>query len=730
MSEVRIFKVEGMHCASCAVVIEKALKKQGGVRDVSVNYGTETLSLGEDASHHTVESLASIILPLGYRVVSPRDDASRTSHDTREDDTLSSMRGVLRAILPLAALSICIMAWEIFGDSGLVPAMSETTEIFIHHLLPLMALYTLTVAGKPYMLGLYRFFRYGAANMDTLIGLGTSVAFLYSFILSAFEEKLAPYLDVSVMYYDVTIVVIAFITLGKYLEVRSKARTGEAVRKLLTLQEKTAFVIRDGVEVEVPLTDVLVGDELRVRPGGKIPVDGVLLTGASTVDESMITGEPLPVEKSTGDSVVGGTLNAHGSFTMRAEKVGKDTLLAQIIAHVEAAQGSKAPIQSLADRISLVFVPVVLAIALITLGVWLTVGTSYLGLSAALPMGLVAFVGILVIACPCALGLATPMAIIVGVGKAALHGILIRDAESLETLARVNTVVLDKTGTLTKGAPAVTDVLAIHPSYSKGDVVRYAASVEHLSEHPLARAIVRYAHDLGEPIHAVRDFVAHQGVGVTGTVAGKKVEILKPEATDTVAIQSLTAMGKTVVCVRIDEVVAGYIACGDTIKENARAAVEALHAQGIEVIMLTGDNKDAARSIGNMVGIDTIIAGVLPHEKAVHIKGLQDRGRIVAMAGDGINDAPALTQANVGIAMATGTDIAIESSQVTLLHGDVAKIADVILLGRATMRTVKQNLFFAFIYNIIGIPIAAGALYPLWGYYPQPCVCRSCDGWK
>ena len=589
-----------------------------------------------------------------------------------------------------------------------------------------MATYTLFVVGKPYLLGFYRFLRYGKANMDTLIGIGTSVAFLYSLIISAFEENLKLFINVEQTYYDVAIVVIAFITLGKYLEARSKLKTGDAIEKLLNLQAKTALVIRDGKEIEIPIGDVVHGEMIIVKPAGKIPVDGVLTEGNSYVDESMVTGEPMPVSKKVGDAVVAGTINTSGSFTFKATKVGSETMLARIIKMVEEAQGSKAPIQALADKISSVFVPIVLALSFISLILWLIVGAQYLGFAQALSFGLVSFVGILVIACPCALGLATPTAIIVGVGKGAREGILVKDAAALEKLHKADAVVVDKTGTLTRGKPEIVSIQNMSDKDDK-EIISILAALENKSEHPIAHAIVSYANEKKINLVSAEQFEAIKGKGLKGVIGG--IEYYAGNAKlmqdlnisfDISYIEKETLEGKTPVILAAKEKILAVVMVADAIKPEAIEAVKNLHKLGIKVVMLTGDNKNTARHIANLVGIDDVVAEVMPEDKLNKIKELQSQGKIVAMAGDGVNDAPALAQADIGIAMATGTDVAIESAGITLLHGDISKLVKAIRLSKLTMRGIKQNLFWAFAYNVIGIPIAGGLFYPIFGLLLNP----------
>jgi Cu2+-exporting ATPase/Cu+-exporting ATPase len=618
------------------------------------------------------------------------------------------------------------MSWDILAQYNIVSAMSYTIKEFFHHLLPIFATYTLFVVGKPYLLGLYRFLRYGKANMDTLIGIGTVAAFIYSFAVTAFEHVLEPFINVEHTYYDVTIVVITFIALGKYLEAQSKIKTGDAIEKLLNLQAKTALVIRDGKEIEISINEVKHGDLIVVKPGAKIPVDGIITEGTSFIDESMVTGEPMPTQKKIGDSVVAGTLNTSGSFIFEATKVGSETLLAQIIKMVEEAQGSKAPIQALADKISSVFVPVVLVIAFLSLGAWLIFGTGPLGFSQALSYALVSFVGILVIACPCALGLATPTAIIVGVGKGAREGILIKDAATLEKLHKVDTVVVDKTGTITKGKPTLVDIVNLSNQKDE-DLLSILASLEKKSEHPIAHAIVNYAKEKNINVSDISNFEGIQGKGLKGSINDIEYFVGNTKlisdlniSFDATKLDEFTSQGKTPVILATKEKVLGFVMVSDEIKAESIEAVKNLHALGIKVVMLTGDDEKAAKYIASLVGIDDVIANVLPQDKLAKIKELQSEGKVVAMAGDGVNDAPALAQADVGIAMGTGTDVAIESAGITLLGGDISKLVKAIKLSKITMRGIKQNLFWAFIYNIVGIPLAAGLFYPIFGWLLNP----------
>ena len=728
-----------MHCASCSAMIEKIFKKIEGVHFAEVNYGTEKAKISFDPTKTNPQHLSGKIEKLGYSLEIPQTaeemGMSADEHATHlgigqskkeKLAEVADMRMKVFSAMPIAIFAGVVMGWDILAEYSIVPTMNYTLKEFFHHILPIFATYILFVVGKPYLFGFYRFLRYGKANMDTLIGIGTTVAFLYSFAVTAFEEILRPFINVDYQYYDVTIVVITFIALGKYLEAQSKIKTGDAIEKLLNLQAKTALVIRDGNEVEISVNDVKHGDLIIIKPGTKIPVDGVITEGESFVDESMVTGESMPVEKKINDSVVSGTINTNGSFIFRATKVGNETLLAQIIKMVEEAQGSRAPIQALADEISAIFVPIVLVIAFLTLGAWLIIGSQYLGFAQALSFGIVSLVGILVIACPCALGLATPTAIIVGVGKGAKEGILIKDATTLEKLHKVNTVVVDKTGTITKGKPTLVDIQNLS-NLKDDELISIIASLEKKSEHPIAQAIMSYAQEKNIAISETSEFTGIQGKGLKGLINGieyfvgniKLVDDLNLSF-DSAKLNEFTLQGKTPVILTTKEKVLGFVIVSDDIKPESKQAVADLHKLGIKVVMLTGDDEKTAKHIASLIGIDDVVAHVLPQDKLKKIKELQSQGKVVAMAGDGVNDAPALAQADVGIAMGTGTDVAIESAGITLLGGDISKLVKAIRLSKITMRGIKQNLFWAFIYNIVGIPLAGGLFYPIFGWLLSP----------
>lgn len=724
--ETQTYTVSGMHCASCAGIITKKLKKLQGVASCDVNFATEKATVSFNPNMVSVDHMNHEIDKLGYTLKNPHTMEDHSMHtgvnQTKEEKLkeLGKLKTKIHFVLPFTFIVFILMMWDILAKFSVlseIPVQASILNTFYF----ILASVVLFWVGNPYLTAILRFIRYRVANMDALVGIGTVTAYLYSSLLFLFPalEKLLNLPQN--MYFDVTIVVIGFITLGKYLESASKLKTGQAIEKLLGLQAKKAVVVRDGNEIEIPISEVAVGDLIRVKPGEKVPVDGVITQGSSSIDESMINGEPIPVDKKTGDLVIGSTINKQGSFLFQAAKVGKDTVLSQIIRMVEESQGSKAQIQNLADKVSAVFIPAVLVIAVLAFILWVSVGSYFLGFSQALSFALLSFVGILVIACPCALGLATPTAIIVGVGKGAEHGILIKNAQSLEKLHQVNTVVMDKTGTITTGKPVVTDVLSLDGSYDDKKILQLAGSLEKHSGHPVAVAIVEKGKQEAVDFLEAGSFKEQEGLGVSGEIHGKKVEITKPkEHHEYEKLSLLQEEGKTVVVVELDSKPVGLIAISDTVKESAKLAIQRLHKLKIKTVMLTGDNKKAAAHIAHQVGIDTVKAEVLPQDKSAIIKDLQKEGAVVAMVGDGINDAPALTRADVGIAMATGTDIAIESADITLLGGELTKVPQAILLSRYTIRTIKQNLFWAFIYNVIGIPVAGGLLFPFFGIFLSP----------
>ena len=733
--------IKGMHCASCALVIEKTLSKTEGVSEAKVNYGTEKVSIEYDKDKISLEKMSDLIKPYGYEFIgiSPQENAYplpgiaiselKKTDPAKEQKLieLEDQRSKVQLVLPLAIMVFVLMMWEIAAKniSG-VPYFFIPHELYSIILLAISSIVLFWI-GKPFLAGIGKFIRYRTANMDTLIGIGTLTAYLYSAFIVLFPQLRIALGFPESNYFDVTIIVIGFVFFGKYLEARSKLKTGEAIEKLINLQAKTALVEREGVEIEIPIEQVMLGEVIIVKPGGKIPVDGDIIDGRSSIDESMVTGESIPVDKEKGDKVIGGTINKQGRFKFVSTKIGSDTLLSTIIKMVEEAQGSRAPIQRIADKVSGIFVPVVLSIATATLIVWMAAGSQFMPFSDALTYGLLNFVGVLVIACPCALGLATPTAIIVGVGKGAQNGILIKNAESLEKLHKINTIVVDKTGTITKGKPEVTDIILTDTNGSRNHVLSLLASLEKNSEHPLAVAVVEKADQEKIDFLKTDDFENIEGKGLKGTIGGVEYHAgnlrLMKELNigyDIELINNLSKQGKTPVLLADNKEVIATIAIADTIKDSSAEAVRLLHKLGIKVVMLTGDNINTANFIAAQVNIDKVFAEVLPQDKANKIKELQSQGLVVAMAGDGVNDAPALAQSDVGIAMGTGTDVAIESADITLLAGDILKIPSAIKLSKQTMTVIKQNLFWAFIYNIIGIPLAAGIFFPFFGILLNP----------
>lgn len=695
--------ITGMTCAACANRVERALKKVDGVINANVNLATEKASVEYIPGKTNLDQLIAAVQKAGYTAKSVQEIDADTEKQARQREYQKQ-----KQMFIVGAVLSSFFLLQMISDF----AMIYTHDVaFRFHMDPYVQLLLATVVqfyvGGRFYKGAYKALRGGSANMDVLVSMGTSAAYFYSLInvlIGNWQH----------LYFEAATIVITLIILGKMLEARVKGQTSEAMKKLMGLQAKTARVIRDGQEIDVPIEDVKVGDVIFVRAGEKIPVDGEIIEGSSSVDESMITGESMPVSKNVGDSVIGATINKQGSFKFRATKVGKDTALAQIIKIVEEAQGSKAPIQRLADKISGIFVPIVIGIALLTF-----ISTDFfVGFTPAL----MSAVAVLVIACPCALGLATPTAVMVGTGKGAENGILIKGAEHLECAHRLTTVVLDKTGTITKGEPEVTDVITLS-TYSENELLRLAASAERGSEHPLGEAMINGAIERGLELGEVARFNAIPGHGIEAEVDGKKIFIGNKKlirehdlSIDPLEerLEELESQGKTAMLIAIDGQLEGMIAVADTVKENSAQAIRHLKDMNIEVIMITGDNQRTAEAIGRQVGVDRVLAEVLPEDKAAAVEKLKQEGKIVAMVGDGINDAPALVAAHIGIAIGTGTDVAIKAADVTLMRGDLMGIVDTIRLSKATMRKIRQNLFWAFAYNIVLIPVAAfGLLNPL-----------------
>ena len=709
--------IGGMTCASCVVHVEHALKEVEGVLSANVNLATEQATVEYIQGLATLPDMKATVDDAGYAVEGVAGDES-----TNDEERLARTKEIkaLRQKVLLAAGTGAVIFLGSFKEW--FPWMPS----FLQNWYVLWALATPVQfwAGWQFYHGAWGALKHRTTNMNTLIAVGTSTAYFYSAAATIFPDSFQVEQAEAKVYFDTAAIIIALILLGRYLEARAKGRTSEAIRKLMGLQPKTARVLRDGQEVDVPIEDVVPGGVIVVRPGESIPVDGVVIEGSSAVDESMLTGESLPVEKMADSPVFGATINKTGSFRFRATKVGTETALAQIIKLVQEAQGSKAPIQRLADLVSSYFVPIVIGIALVTFGIWLFAGPS-----PAFTYALLNMVAVLIIACPCALGLATPTAIMVGTGKGAEWGVLIRSAEALETAHKVDAIVLDKTGTLTVGKPQVTDVVV--DGVPERDLLMLAASAEKGSEHPLGEAIVASAVERGLALEEVREFNAIPGRGIEARVNGTQVTLgnltlmqersykmngLEAQATE------LSTQGKTPMFIALGDRVGGIIAVADTLKPEARDVVQSLQSMGREVVMLTGDNRRTAEAIARDLGVDRVLAEVLPEDKAQEIKNLQADGKVVAMVGDGINDAPALAQAQVGIAIGTGTDVAMEAADITLVRGHLGGIVEALALSKATMRTIKQNLFWAFFYNTALIPIAAGVLYPIFsgGGVPGP----------
>ncbi|GIK96264.1 MAG: copper-translocating P-type ATPase [Alphaproteobacteria bacterium] len=722
-SETADLKIEGMTCASCVGRVERALKSVPGVLDATVNLATERAVVRYMVGAVGLDQLRSAVRSAGYGVVEAADTQDRVDRERAARDR--EVNGLRRSIIVAGALTLPIFLLEMGAHlvpafhHGVLGALGGRQNLFFL----LFALATVVQFGpglRFYKKG-WPALRRGAPDMNALVMLGTTAAYGYS-VVATFLPGILPAGTVHV-YYEASAVIVTLILIGRYLEALAKGRTSEAIRRLMSLQAKTARVIRDGREMEIGIDAVVPDEVVLVRPGEKVPVDGVVVQGGSYVDESMITGEPVPVQKEAGTEVVGGTINKTGSFTFRATRVGADTLLAQIVRMVEAAQGSKLPIQALVDRVTTYFVPVVIGLAALTFGIWLVLGPD-----PALTFALVNAVAVLIIACPCAMGLATPTSIMVGTGKAAEMGVLFRRGEALQTLRSAEIVAFDKTGTLTEGRPELTDFAAA-PGFDEAEVLALIAAVESRSEHPIAEAIVRAAERRGLPSAGPVDtFAAEPGFGVAAEVDGRRVALGADRFMAKLGlgvglfaetVGRLADEGKTPFYAAVDGRLAAVIAVADPIKPTTPAALEALHRLGLKVAMITGDNRRTAEAIARRLGIDEVVAEVLPDGKVEALKRLRRSGRI-AMVGDGINDAPALAEADVGIAIGTGTDIAIEAADVVLMSGDLHGVPNAIALSQATIRNIKQNLFWAFAYNAGLIPMAAGALYPAFGMLLSP----------
>ncbi|MBA6296249.1 heavy metal translocating P-type ATPase [Colwellia sp. MB02u-9] len=710
--------IEGAGCASCVGKIETALKNINGVDSAEMNFALRTVSVvGKVAPNVLIKAIETI----GYNAKSASDRSDNDLLDEKELADQKYYTGLIRQVWIALGLGVPLMIYSIFGG----PMTVETSlERGIWLFIGVLCAGIMYFAGKHFYIGAWKSLVNHNANMDTLIALGTGTAWIYSMVVVFFPMAL-PEMARHV-YFEATAMIIGLINLGLALEVKARGRTSEAIKRLIGLQAKTARVVRDEKEIDIAIELVLLNDIVRVRPGEKIPVDGIVTQGHSSIDESMLTGEPMPVEKVAGDAIVAGTLNKTGSILFKATRVGKDTALAQIINMVKRAQNSKPPIGRLADVISAYFVPVVMIIAIVSALVWLNFGPE-----PTLAFAVVSATTVLIIACPCALGLATPMSVMVGVGKAAEAGVLIRNGEALQAASKITTMIFDKTGTITEGAPKVTDIIVADESYTEKYILTVAASIERGSEHPLAQAIVDSAIEQEIELESTTDFQAIAGHGVTAIYHGQQLLfgnqklMLKNNVVLNEVVtkaQKLADEAKTPMYLAIDNKLAAIIAVSDPIKQDSVEAIKRLQANGIRVVMLTGDNKATANAVAKKVGITEVFAEVLPEEKSDKVAELQAQGEIVGMTGDGINDAPALALANVGFAIGTGTDVAIESADITLMRGSLHGLADAIAVSKATLRNIKQNLLGAFIYNAAGIPFAAGILYPFFGLLLSPVI--------
>ncbi len=715
MSETVHLSVSGMSCAGCVSAVESALGSVCGVSAASVNFAERTATVEGDM---IAESLVEAVRSAGYEAAelgSADDEADRQVGETAYYHSLLKKAGFAAAVgIPQLIL----------GMSGFLPTFDSDGGRLFWLGVGTLTLLVLIFSGGHFFTGAWKSARNHNANMDTLIALGTGTAWLYSVVIIAFPD-LVPLMAQNA-YFEAAAIIIAFINLGSALEMRARGKTSEAIRRLIGLQPKTARVVRDGVEQDVPIEDVGMDQILRVRPGERIAVDGIVIEGSSSVDESMLTGEPIPLPKTVGDEVVAGTINKAGSFLFRANRVGKDTALSRIIEMVRVAQASKPAIGRMVDKVAAVFVPSVLIIAIVTYLAWTNFGTG----DQTTAFAVVTAMTVLIIACPCALGLATPISIMAGVGKAAELGALIRNGDALQQAGKLDVIILDKTGTVTEGQPSVTSILAFD-DWTEEDILRWGGSIERGSEHPLAEAIVAAAAKRQIGFLPVSGFSAIAGHGVEGIIDGKSVllgsrKLLSDRDIDTAAAEDsvleLRRRAETPMFLAIDNQLAGAISVADAIKPDSFEAIQRMQAIGLKVVLLTGDNRITAEAVGEQIGVDEVIAEVLPQEKAAKVASMQSRGLRVAMVGDGINDAPALARANVGFAIGTGTDVAIESADITLMRGSLIGVVNAIAVSKATVRNIKQNLFGAFIYNALGIPVAAGVLYPFLGMLLNPMI--------
>jgi Cu+-exporting ATPase len=746
------FPVSGMHCAACQARVQRALEKSPGVTSAAVNLMTGSATVAFDPVATTPDALLETVRGTGYGAVLPdpslsaqeeqeaRDVAREAEfRDLRRKAIVSLIAGAVAMLIsmPLMAHHAGVspdpfMTWVMRHVSPALeaafPWLYAAPSSLLLGVLLVFTLGTMLWAGRHFYVGAWNSFRHHSADMNTLIAVGTGAAFLYSLVATFAPGIFTSHGLSPDVYYEAVIIIIALILVGNALEARAKHQTAAALRGLAGLQPSSARVIRNDQEMDIPISEVAHDEIVVVRPGERIPVDGVIVSGGSAVDESMLTGESMPVEKAAGDAVIGGTVNRTGSFRLRATTLGTASVLARIVTLMREAQGSRAPIQRLADRISAVFVPVVISIAIATFVTWFLASGE-----GSVVRAFAAAVAVLIIACPCAMGLAVPTAVMVATGRGAERGVLIKGGEALERAGAVDIVILDKTGTITEGRPAVTDIITVG-NMDEHELLRLAASLERASEHPLADAIVTAAKERGITLDEVTNFASVTGKGVQGNVGGHHVvagtrQLLSENGVSPSALSpqlsALSAKGRTVVLIAADGQPAGILAIADPIKASSRSALGELRKLGLELVLLTGDNEQTGQAIASEVGIGRVVANVLPEGKVAEVKRLQAEGHVVAMAGDGINDAPALAQADIGIAMGTGTDIAMDAGDVTLMRGDLTGVADAIRLSRRTMRTMKQNLFWAFIYNVVGIPVAAGVLYPALGILLSPVIASA-----
>ena len=752
MTDSATIPVSGMTCAACSARVQRTLEKTAGVSSASVNLITGSATIDFDPVATSPKRLVEAIRATGYGAELPREGQSGEellqTQDQVRGDEIADLRRKLALSLSAAVLAMLfsmVLASMMPGSMAdplmrfmmplvetmrqLAPPIDRVPADAWRYLLLAVTLPVVGWAGRHFYTRAWSAFRHQSADMNTLIAIGTGAAFLFSLGVTLFDDWLSAHGIEPQVYYEAVTWIIALVLLGNLLEARAKGRTSGALRRLIGLRPSTARVLREGTEAEISLDRLREGDEVVVRPGEKIPADGLILEGTSYVDESMLTGEPVPVARGPGDRVIGATLNRNGAFHFRVARVGQDTVLSQIIRLVQEAQGSKAPIQRLADRISGVFVPVVISLAIATFVVWFDFGPS-----PAYLRGLVAAVTVLIIACPCAMGLAVPTAVMVSTGRGAERGVLIKRGEALERTGRIDVVVFDKTGTITEGRPSVRSVQLASggdPDLDESRLLQLAASVERLSEHPLAEAVAAEATRLGVSLEDVAEFEAITGKGVLGMVQGRRVAVgnaalMQELGVDPEPLRShadrLEFEAQTTVYVAVDGMVAGLIAVADPVRPTTREAITRLQRLGLETVLLTGDNRRTAVAVARAVGIDRVIAEVLPGQKAAEVRRIQERGKSVAVVGDGLNDAPALAQADIGIAMGTGVDVAVEAADIVLMRSDLLGVVDAIGLSRRTMRIIRQNLFWAFFYNVIGIPIAAGALYPALGLLLTPAM--------